>query len=71
MTESIASAEIVDEGISILEESPMLGAESELVIVKTAISVCLCRQARARILPFQAGLLKIFRAKSGQRWRLH
>ena len=63
MTESIASAEIVDEGISILEESPMTeGEEKELVIVKTAISTAYSDKLE-RDLAIGAGLLKIFRRK--------
>lgn len=63
MTQSIASAEIVDEGISILEESPMTeGEEKELVIVKTAISTAYSDKLE-RDLAIGAGLLKIFRRK--------
>lgn len=63
MTESIASAEIVDEGISILEESPMTeGEEKELVIVKTTISTAYADKLE-RDLAIGAGLLKIFRRK--------
>lgn len=63
MTESIVSAEIVDEGISILEESPMTeGEEKELVIVKTAISTAYADKLE-RDLAIGAGLLKIFRRK--------
>ena len=40
MAESIVVTEIVDQDISILEESPMTeGEEKELVIVKTALAL--------------------------------
>jgi len=63
MTESIVSADIVDQDISILEESPMTeGEEKELVIVKTAISTAYADKLE-RDLAIGAGLLKIFRRK--------
>ena len=63
MTESIVSVDIVDQDISILEESPMTeGEEKELVIVKTAISTAYADKLE-RDLAIGAGLLKIFRRK--------
>ena len=63
MPESIVTTEIVDQDVSILEESPMTeGEEKELVIVKTAISTAYADKLE-RDLAIGAGLLKIFRRK--------
>lgn len=63
MAESIVATEIVDQDVSILEESPMTeGEEKELVIVKTAISTAYADKLE-RDLAIGAGLLKIFRRK--------
>jgi hypothetical protein len=63
MPESIVTTEIVDQDVSILEESPMtVGEEKELVIVKTAISTAYADKLE-RDLAIGAGLLKIFRRK--------
>lgn len=63
MTESIVSADIVDQDISILEESPMTEVEEkELVIVKTAISTAYADKLE-RNLAIGAGLHQIFKRK--------
>jgi len=63
MTTSIISPEVVDQDISILEDSPMTeGEEKELVIVKTAIQTAYADKLE-RDLAIGAGLLKIFRRK--------
>ena len=63
MTTSIITPEVLDQDISILEESPMTeGEEKELVIVKTAISTAYADKLE-RDLAIGAGLLKIFRRK--------
>ena len=63
MTDSPITPEVVDQDISILEESPMTeGEEKELVIVKTAISTAYADKLE-RDLAIGAGLLKIFRRK--------
>ena len=63
MTTSIITPEVVDQDISVLEESPMTeGEEKELVIVKTAIQTAYADKLE-RDLAIGAGLLKIFRRK--------
>ena len=63
MPESIVTTEIVDQDISILEESPMTeGEEKELVIVKTAISTAYADKLE-RNLAIGAGLHQIFKRK--------
>ena len=63
MTTSLITPEVVDQDISVLEDSPMTeGEEKELVIVKTAISTAYADKLE-RDLAIGAGLLKIFRRK--------
>lgn len=63
MPSTLTNAEVVDQDISILEESPMTeGEEKELVIVKTAIKTAYADKLE-RDLAIGAGLLKIFRRK--------
>lgn len=63
MTEPLITPEVVDQDISILEESPMTeGEEKELVIVKTTIKTAYADKLE-RDLAIGAGLLKIFRRK--------
>ena len=63
MTTSIITPEVLDQDISVLEESPMTeGEEKELVIVKTAIATAYADKLE-RDLAIGAGLLKIFRRK--------
>jgi hypothetical protein len=63
MPSTLTNAEVVDQDISILEESPMTeGEEKELVIVKTAIATAYSDKLE-RDLAIGAGLLKIFRRK--------
>ena len=63
MPSTLITPEVVDQDISILEESPMTeGEEKELVIVKTAIATAYSDKLE-RDLAIGAGLLKIFRRK--------
>lgn len=63
MSSSLITPEVVDQDISILEDSPMTeGEEKELVIVKTAIQTAYADKLE-RDLAIGAGLLKIFRRK--------
>lgn len=63
MSSSLITPEVVDQEITILEESPMTESEEkELVIVKTAISTAYADKLE-RDLAIGAGLLKIFRRK--------
>jgi len=63
MPSTLINAEVVDQDISILEESPMTeGEEKELIIVKTAIATAYSDKLE-RDLAIGAGLVKIFRRK--------
>ena len=63
MPSTLVTPEILDQEISIFEESPMTeGEEKELVIVKTAIATAYADKLE-RDLAIGAGLLKIFRRK--------
>ena len=63
MTTSIITPEVVDQDISVLEESPMTeGEEKELVIVKTAIQTAYSSRLE-QDLAIGAGLSQIFRRK--------
>ena len=63
MPSTLVTPEVLDQEISILEESPMTeGEEKELVIVKTAIATAYADKLE-RDLAIGAGLLKIFRRK--------
>lgn len=63
MSSTLITPEVVDQDVSILEDSPMTeGEEKELVIVKTAIQTAYADKLE-RDLAIGAGLLKIFRRK--------
>ena len=74
MTNSLITPEVVDQDISILEESPMTEEEEkELVIVKTAIKTAYSNRLE-QDLAIGAGLTQIFRRKlyrgkdGGRKW---